>query len=466
MSSKLFSTISSLTKRETKIFKTYLLWKYFNPNENVVKTYQVLETWIEKKQEPSKEHIFKNIFPDEKYDDKKVRYLLTDLYRLLQKFLVIHSVEEDSLIGQSILRKELAKRGCDKAYRTELLKRETEEPDVKDAEFFYHEYLAEHHHLQHYLSRQNRKEKINLEKIATNLDVFYVARKLQLGCEIHNFKNVMASDFKNFLQDEIIQSLTEQTFLQIPVIKIYYSILKTLTESEKEEHFEMLRQTAVAYESQFGISELRDIYQYIFNYCIKKINQGEVKYQRILFEIYQVTLTNKVLLENEQLSQWNYKNIVTLSLRLQEYAWSKQFIDKYEEYLPETVRENAHKYNIANWHFHKQEFSVALKLLQQVDFTDIFYQLDTRSILLKIYFELDEIETLLYHANAFKTYLKRNKMISDYQRTIYKNLLKYTLKIIHSQTNKTKLKTLSREIDSTRQIADLQWLKQKVADLV
>ena len=111
------------------------------------------------------------------------------------------------------------------------------------------------------------------------------------------------------------------------------------------------------------------------------------------------------------------------------------------------------------------EFNKSLNLLQRVTFTDLYYQIDTRAMLLKIYYELDDVEALRYHLQAFKNFLTRNKLISAYQRTIYSNLVKYTWKLVLGQSRKSKLARLHQEIAENRSTADLQWLLKKTGEL-
>ena len=115
-----------------------------------------------------------------------------------------------------------------------------------------------------------------------------------------------------------------------------------------------------------------------------------------------------------------------------------------------------------SYFFYKGEMEKALKTLQKVSFTDPYYQLDTRSMMLKIYFELNEYDVFFYHATAFLTYLRRNTKISEYQKTIYNNLVKFTSKIMRAGTETKRLKVLQKQIEEVKQIADINWLRKKV----
>jgi len=213
------------------------------------------------------------------------------------------------------------------------------------------------------------------------------------------------------------------------------------------------------------LQQLREIYQYAMNYCIKKINKGNINYFKTLFELYKIILPKEILMPEKSLPQFDYKNIVTIALRMKELAWAKKFIEEYKPYLRKEERENAYIYNLAHWHFHSREYSKTLSLFQRVQFTDVYYQLDTRSIVLKTYFEQDDTDAFFYHASAFRTYIRRNKLVSDYQRTSYRNFIKYTGQLLRANGNMKKISAIKKELEEKKQVADINWLLQKTEDI-
>ena len=368
------------------------------------------------------------------------------------------------MLHAQVLTRELASRKAVKAYNTHRLSFETEKSSspLRDISYYQHCYESELIHLVHATAGMKREEKSNIGETVEYLDRFYLARKLQLCCEIFNVRNVLSVEYKVFLLDEILSHLKNKSYEDTPVIRIYYQVLMTLLESENENHFHNLRRLLEIHAGKFSLKELREMYQYVLNYCIKKINLGEIAWQKTLFEIYKITIENKALMAEGHLSHWDYKNIVTISLRLKEYDWANHFIHHYKKELLPAERENAFTYNLANLHFNTGEYSKAMKLLQKVEFTDVYYQLDSKSILLKTYFELEETESFFYHATAFRVFLRRNKLISDYQRTIYLNLIRYSSQLLRAIGVKRKVNIIKKKIEENKNIADLNWLLKKL----
>lgn len=464
---KLTGILQTFSRKENTDFCKYLDADFFCINIKVRKLYRILLNYYPRYNDShlNKENIYVLLFGKEKYNDKKIRYLLTDLTRHAENFLSYKCYENDFQQKKVLLARELSKRDCEKAYfhhYNEILNPQTK---VRDASFYFNRYLAELDHLIYEIPRQKRKAQLTVASVVSDLDKFYIARKLQLCCEIFNVKNVMQFEHNVFLLDELLAYLNKNKMEEVPVIGIYYQILMTLFYSDDEQHFLKLQVSLVQQEEKITSDELRDIYQYVLNYCIKKINLGNLEYQNKLFDTYKTILNNKVIFVDNYLSQWDFKNICTISFRLKEFVWAGQFIDQYHQFIKTADRENAFTYNKAYLHFHKGEFNISLGLLQQVNFTDLYYQIDTRAMLLKIYFELNDHEALRYHLQAFKIFLNRNKLISVYQRTIYSNLVKFTTKLIANQTRKAKLQILQKEIKETPSTADQQWLLKKTMEL-
>ena len=64
------------------------------------------------------------------------------------------------------------------------------------------------------------------------LDAFYLARKLQLACELINARNVMQVQGELRAMEKVRQMAQEEPFRHDPAIAIYSTIYDTLTEPE------------------------------------------------------------------------------------------------------------------------------------------------------------------------------------------------------------------------------------------
>jgi len=261
---------------------------------------------------------------------------------------------------------------------------------------------------------------------------------------------------------------------EVPAVAIYYQILLTLTESKNENHYRKLKLLLSKHQNKFPKQGMRDMYGFAQNYCIRQLNSGKPKYLKELFDWYKLLLKREIIFEGKQLSQFDFKNIVTVGLRMEEFAWTKKFIEQYKHHISKEFQENSIAYNLSHFYFAKQEYKKAKKLLLSVRFTDMYYQLDAKSMLLKTYYELNEINPLNSLLDAFRVNLRRSKKISEYQRLTYLNLLGFVKKLIRINASpptplqkrgeKKKLNELKKEISKTTEVADKKWLLKKVEE--
>ena len=68
--------------------------------------------------------------------------------------------------------------------------------------------------------------------------------------------------------------------------------------------------------------------------------------------------------------------------------------------------------------------------LREVEFSDIFFALDAKMMLLKIYFDNGDEEPLNSLITSFKAFLKRNRLISDVMRKTYLNFISFLILLL------------------------------------
>lgn len=150
-----------------------------------------------------------------------------------------------------------------------------------------------------------------------------------------------------------------------------------------------------------------------------------------------------------------------------EYDWTENFITENQKYLLSEHRINAVNYNKARLCFYLKKYKEGLTQLLSVEFTDIYYSLDSRVLLLKTYYELEDLESAMSLISAFKIYLKRDSTISKYQNLTYFNFLKIINQLVRIKMGyKNDIKKIEDILNKTKQVADLTWLKHKIKEFV
>lgn len=459
-----------MSPKEYKRFEQYIISPFFSSNKRAVELFGLLKQHYPEfpADKIAKEALYKKLFPGEPYDDKKMRYAASDLFKLLEDYLTYLEFEDQTTRKKHLLLKSLDRRGLDTPFlrNVEQAKQSLEKRTYRDVNYFYNRILIEEDLYEFNDSRKSKRVDQNIGDLLESIDVHFLYRKLKYSCYILNLKNILSVEYDlSFL--EAIVSYLRTNPPNTPALRIYLKSLLTLQDGDDTSHYYELTELLRTHIDDFSREEMRDMYGFAQNYCIKRINMGEDQFLEELLEIYKLLLAKGILLDNGVLSQFSFKNISTVALRLGTYDWVETFTRDYKSMLRPEVREMVTRYNYARIHFYRKEYRAALRQLLGVDARDVYYSLGTKSLLLKIYYEMDDIEPLLSLITSTRTWLKRNKSISDYQRTIYINLLDFLKQLVKVKLGGDKpIADISAEIDAVKKIADLTWLKSKVDELV
>ena len=104
-----------------------------------------------------------------------------------------------------------------------------------------------------------------------------------------------------------------------------------------------------------------------------------------------------------------------------------------------------------------------MDLLQKVEFSDVHWNMNSRRMLLKIYFEKGELESLESLLVSFKNFIYRHKELGGYYRDNNLNLLKFVSRLLSlGQFEKDARAALKKEIEATKGVADKDWLLEQI----
>lgn len=473
--SKIVLYIQQLSKEQLKRFQRFVASPYFNQHE---KTMELLGFIVKQKESAKpifeREKVAKILFPKEKQAVLYLNNSMTYLMRLLKKFLAYEALEmqteniqlktlEMALANKQLKLFELDSRQLGK----QLIKSEN-----KDRKFFKYQYELSQLLDDYEQTYGDRTSPKNLQQTLNFLDVYYFAEKLRHACHALARQNVVGGFFQLDFLEEMVEYLEKhaQKWLEFPPIAIYYQIYQLLKFPEEIRHYRKLKKMLSQYRSFFSKKEGRDLYRYAENYCILNINRGQTQYVQELFELFQQLLETDILLIGNYLHQWDYSNIIALGCRLKHFEWTENFIHEYREKLEANIQTNAYTYNLAFFYYEKKEYEAALALLNDVEFTDIYYQLNSKVLLLKSWFETENWRALDYSLDTFRIYLLRNKFISKDRQKGGFNLIKFTRKLfllkekqdfIKTTLFQKKINTLKEKLEACENVMSKQWLLSK-----
>lgn len=468
--SKLIALLRQFSAKQQREFRDFLDSPFFNKNEDLIRLFERImrfgPRFVNKRL--SKEALWEFLYPGETFSSKQLSYLSSDLQSLAEQYLSVAGFLQEPVRPAIHALDTLSEWELGKHFQAVMRQAEKKREllPYRDSSYYFDRFQMASAANLFFDKGKKRRYDQNLQEAVNNLDQYYLILKLKYSCEILNRRNVVAAEYELSFLPEILQVLAENPYPDTPAIDLYHTILLSLMEPENPAHFRRLRSRLLQKADLFPLLELRDMYAYAQNYCARKINTGQMGYLPELFDLYKFGLQQRIFFTEKHLSHSTYKNIMAVALRLGEFPWALEFAESYRDQLAAEFRETAYAYNRANYHFVRGEFRKALRLLQQVEFNDVYYSLDTRAMMLKIYYELNEPEALDSLTISFEAYLKRNKLVSETMRRTYRNLNRFVKKLERLLPGDQKrIQALKSEIAESRAVADKTWLTEKLKEL-
>ncbi|MEM7372604.1 MAG: hypothetical protein AAF587_28545 [Bacteroidota bacterium] len=476
---KLLAALNSLSSRECQDFRRYVRSPFFTRNITVSRLLDILLENLPKDSEPTMDEnqVFQTLFPDKTFHKQRLREAFADLFSLLKSYLAYQEYQQNPYQEEVYALAQFRKRQLNKAFGTQLHSLSRQLDQVQEISSDYYKIRSDMALEANgfYGQQQVRVFDHNLQQRADSFDLYYLIIKLRESCEMLNRKHVMNADYELHLLPELedwIQHRLPEA-MQVPSVLIYRQIYLSLKHGDQQEHFAKLAELLESHQAELDQEEVRAMYKYAQNYCIRQINQGNSRYLNRLFDLYNNQLNNSRIFTNGMLSHTDYKNIATVGLRIHAYEWVHTFLETYRESVSPAFRMNVYNYCMASLYLEKAAYAQTIRLLQQVNFTDIHYRISAQYLLLKAYYETEDWDGLEYLIKAFVNYVRRTKEISPHNRTNHKNFLRILKKLIRLNERYGKerhiqqaIKDLQAQIEDLPQIPHDQWLREKVDQLL
>lgn len=470
LGTRLFIYLQSLKPTELNRLVKYIGSPVFNTDDALTKLLLFAVPLFKNgvTEQLTKENTWKHLNGRKRYNDLEFRRLCSDLVLKIESFLAFEQYKRNPLNEMNYLMQALNEKklhepfaGVNK-YSRKLL----DDNKIHDADYYFDSFRIETGYAAYLESLNERSAEKNLYEAMGSLDAFYLITKLRTCAAILHYKSVTKFEGELPLLTELLQHLENHDYSSSPVISTYHCIIMMLLQPEKGAHFEHLNNLLAQNHPHFAKTMARDMYAFALNYCVRMINRGNALYLVKALDIYKNMAATGLLTNQGRLSQFDYKNVVTTALRVKDFTFAEQFINSYKPKLQDDERDNAFTFNLARLHFYRKNYKQAMRLLQTVEYNDMFYQLDAKTTLIKCYYELGEYALLMSLKDSFVKLLRRKKTISEQHRVNYTNFIRLTTRLFRLDTrDKKAIAQLKKDFELTTHVADKTWIAEKITEL-
>mgnify|MGYP001193107945 CR=1 FL=1 len=465
--SRLVALLATLSKKEQRDLRKFVATPFFNQRQDVRDLLDlVFECFTQNQPLPEKEKVYHRLYgPDEPFDDHQVRMAMSFLLKLTEQYLVYTEFFSDEVKVKTKLAEILRHRNLPKHFEKTMreVQNMQEQAPHRNAEFFTDDYHVQMEQYR-FSAAASRTARHNLQSVADNLDIAYFSQKLRQACLLLSHQAVYNTDYRFGMLDEVLAHVEAQSLLHIPAIGVYFHCYRALTKPEQPTHFHQLKKLLVEEYEKFPQPEIADLYILAINFCIKRYNEGDPAYVADQLELYRHGLEKGYFLNNGVLSRFTFRNVVSAGLRMKELSWVEDFIHGFQEKLEYRHRQSMFSFSLARLEYERKHYGPALQLLQKSEYTDLLLNLAAKTLVLKIFFETQELDALESHLAAMQRFIRRKKIIG-YHRENYLNLVFFTRKLLEAFDPKS-LETLREEVTGTKALAEKEWLLEQMDDLV
>jgi len=493
--SKLFLLLKALSTKEIKQLELWLSSPLHNNAEEVLNLYQNIIHKHRKLDRPINkltllnytELIYTNnnrnkLSPKE---DALLRQVIFKLTNQIQDFLVWQKSKENKQATKLLLMDILLERKLYKLVSSTLLRSKKDIETSSYRNIGYCENVFKITETEFYLGiiLSNRSSKVGVQQVIDKLRQFCISKLLRYYCAAKGRETILKVKYSYPLNTSIIEHLENHPDNNIPIIRMYYNLLRLMKE-EKQEYYYELKEYLFDNITAFDLTEIRQFLGFMINYCMQKSKEGQRHFFRERHNIYLSGLKIGCWSAGIYFSSHQFINIVSNALRLNEINWTGSFINEHSEELSPDIKEDILNYSYALLYFKTKELDKAQEhLINTKTPKDFVYHLKFKVLLIKIYYELQELNidnadthAINYELEAIRHYIvsTRNKKMSESMRqsynnfvNIFKSILDRQKKLIYQEEVSTKnIDKLKEKLHNTSPIVERPWLEEKIKELM
>jgi hypothetical protein len=379
-----------------------------------------------------KEKVFTFLYPDEVYDDAKMRQVSYFFMKEMESYLVFASSRADELEYKIRLARIYNERELKREFESNLtgldkLLDNAQYIDSTYHRFNYQKNLEESRHL------ATQKRQIAFEKmqeVSQKLDTYFLSEKLQTSLDMLTAQSIYKTEFDFGILEDILKYIEENELYELPSIGVYYFTFRSLEFKDEEGYYWKLKDLLMSNLDTFRVQKLKEFFVNLINYCVGKSNVGKKEFNRELFELYKTGIDKNIITHGGRISNGMFINIINNGSVLREFNWVENFIENFQSDIAVDERSGIVNLGLGILNFERKQYSEAKSFLEESNHKNILLNLLTRNFLLRTYYKLNKDTELDLLIESMGKYLMRKEIVG-YARDIYKNILSLMKKLVN-----------------------------------
>lgn len=472
VNTKLITLLKTFTKSEISKFRDFVSSPFYNKNQTVIKLCEEVIKFYPyfKPEQCTEEYIFKKMFVKEKYNYFKLKNIISDLYQLSVSFLKLTAVEKRGIKNEIDLLNELHERKLDSLYiqKEKQINKSLESIKVRD-EFYYQKlYQMARVNTSHY---KFIKSGYTFNLIQNEFDIYLQYTLIVL---LRNYSKMLTHknhgnvEFKMEMFENILEYVKDKDFENNPSSRIYKQIIAVeLYKQEKD--YRKLIDLKDTYSDNLSTEDIYYVLLVANSYAAYRLRLGDESFYKDRFSILKELVDRKIQLRDYILFV-NFINTYTAACLVGEYQWAEDFLKEFQNGIsPAEEVSNTINYCKAFLAYRYKEYDRSLEYFSKTNFKLFLMKVMVKSYTVRIYYEKNLYEQTYSAIDAFRHYLKSEKLIAEEQKIAHYEFLKLISELIKLKgegvNNKKdiRLSLLRKQINemSSNPLGAKNWLIEK-----
>jgi len=484
----LINLLSSMTRKELKKFKVFLISPFFNNKKYIINFFDKLI--INYPQFKNNNFDIDEFREANNIKKSTLKSMQSKLFSLLLQYFTYTNFSKNYQNKMNILSDELVYRNQFEILTKKIKKFEKYDlANIKiDPFYFLNSFLLNANKVNiellsnFVISKKNKSQSIIKEidygfkyllvfviSIATS---HYIKSKI-----LYIDYNVEISDtaFIKFLENMDIpffmKTVKEDKGLY-NYLKIYNKLLICFKDFSNLKKYEEYEKIVLRNISEMNEDEKNFHLHNLMNYCTipKNSIDLDILFKKKVFELYNTVLKNKYYLDsrNKYLPVSLFRSILIISVFLKKYNWADKFIINYSKMVPPEHIQNINYYSLAYLYNAKSDFYNSLEYIYKIKIDRFIYKFDARDLHLKLLYDINDYESVLESIHNYKDFLRNSKFTTKEIKSFRGNFIKILEKLTYFKCGNSKIDIgyLYNNIQKESQISNKNWLLDKVKDAI
>lgn len=470
---KLGQILSLMPESDWDEFDLFLQSPYFNRSKPVRELYTIYwASWASKQAMPDEESLHERIYPGSEMDLIRIKNLRAALQRKLDQFLAQSAFDKDKLLQGRMHLNKLNSLGEKKHFARylERVRQDTVElaRDHQDLELTLFK-LEEEHETALGHSQDRSKQALETSDAFDHAWAFFQLVTLKELITKANLKAILGRGELPSTALAILP-IIKAADTQVPTIRLHKLLLELFMTGQSKALLNDYSELLIELADQLIPPDALFLFTGALNHSLKWLNKGEMEYSGKVLMLYKEMDRLGLFFIGQGVSAQGLKNMATLGIRHRDLEWVDQLIIRYSSYLQQQSFGNTEDFIRGMLHLSQKEYEQAERCFHRIldNFEDVFYGLDARSFLLRIYYETGNIVGLESLVESFKMYVRRNKAIAPAHKASYYLTVKLIKQLVQIQPwDKSKLDKFRRSVQvAAVSPSTQQWLLDKLGELI